>query len=160
MSIESDGSGRSHPGAGGHLGTPEHAQRTGRDSRETPLVSPRRVEKPWGHEVIWAETDDYVGKFVHVREGEALSLHFHEEKDKTLFLLRGKVTLELGAGLSSLHSVTVVEGQGFRVRPGVFHQIVALTEAEILEASTPELDDIIRVRDRYGRAALPKDGSQ
>ena len=145
-------------GVGGRLGTPEHAERTDRDSPQSVVASPRRIEKPWGYELIWAQTDEYVAKVVHVRAGEALSLQFHEEKDETLFLLRGQVTLEIGPGVNSLQRVPIREGDAFRIRPGVLHRVVAETEVEILEASTPEMDDIIRVRDRYGRSAQTLDG--
>lgn len=147
-------------GVGGRLGTPEHADRADRDSPQSVVASPRRIEKPWGYELIWAQTDEYVGKVVHVRAGEALSLQFHEEKDETLFLLRGQVTLEIGPGVNSLQRVPIGEGDVFRIRPGVLHRVVAETEVEILEASTPEMDDIIRVRDRYGRSAQMLDGAE
>ena len=74
-------------------------------------MTPRRVEKPWGYELIWAETDDYVGKLLFVRAGEALSLQFHEEKDETLFLLTGEIVLELGSGVQSLEPVDLREGR-------------------------------------------------
>ena len=147
-------------GVGGRLGTPEHSERVDRDSPQSVVASPRRIEKPWGYELIWAQTDEYVGKVVHVRAGEALSLQFHEEKDETLFLLRGQVTLEIGPGVNSLQRVLIEEGEAFRIRPGVLHRVVAETEVEILEASTPEMDDIIRVRDRYGRLAQMLDSAE
>lgn len=147
-------------GAGGRLGTPEHSERVDRDSPQSVVASPHRIEKPWGYELIWAQTDEYVGKVVHVRAGEALSLQFHEEKDETLFLLRGQVTLEIGPGVNSLQRVLIEEGEAFRIRPGVLHRVVAETEVEILEASTPEMDDIIRVRDRYGRSAQMLDSAE
>lgn len=147
-------------GVGGRLGTPEHAARADRDSPRSVVASPRRIEKPWGYELIWAQTDEYVGKVLHVRAGEALSLQFHEEKDETLFLLRGQITLEIGPGVNSLQRVPIREGDAFRIRPGVLHRVVAETEVEILEASTPEMDDIIRVRDRYGRSAQTLDGAE
>ena len=112
----------------------------------------RRVEKPWGYELIWAHTDLYVGKLLFVEAGEALSLQFHEEKDETLHLLEGKLRLEVGAGLDSLSRVTLVEGASVRIEPGTLHRITAETDCRILEASTPELDDVVRVQDRYGRA--------
>jgi len=114
------------------------------------------VEKPWGHELIWAETDLYVGKVLHVSAGEALSVQAHRVKDETLHLLSGAIRLEVGEGPEDLKDVHLGIGESFRVRPGMVHRIVALTDADVLEASTPHLDDVVRFRDRYGRA--PEDG--
>jgi mannose-6-phosphate isomerase len=137
----------------GRLGTPEEL--VGSEHREPPtsVGVPRRVEKPWGYELIWAETDHYVGKLLFVKAGEALSLQFHEEKDETLFLFRGTLELELGAGVHSLEAVELREGQSVRVLPGILHRMVAITDCTLFEASTPELDDVVRLSDRYGRAA-------
>lgn len=114
--------------------------------------APRRVEKPWGYELIWAHTDLYVGKLLVVHAGEALSLQFHEEKDETLHLLEGSLRLEVGWGLDRLEPRTLQVGESIHIAPGLLHRIEALEDCRILEASTPELDDVIRVRDRYGRA--------
>ncbi len=113
---------------------------------------PIRVEKPWGYELIWAHTPLYVGKLLVVRAGESLSLQFHEEKDETLHLLSGSLRFEAGPGLEALVEVTLEEGMSVRIEPGMLHRMEALTDCRILEASTPELDDVIRVQDRYGRA--------
>jgi len=110
------------------------------------------VEKPWGYEIIWAHTDDYAGKILHVHAGEALSLQLHEEKDETLYLLSGEVRLLIGSGINSLEPVSWKAGESVRIRPGTLHRMEAVTECTILEASTPELDDVVRFRDRYGRA--------
>lgn len=115
-------------------------------------TEPRRVEKPWGHELIWAETDDYVGKVLHVKAGEALSLQYHEEKDETLHLLRGRMKFWAAPVGDELRQVTLEEGESFRVRPRTVHRMEAVTDCDILEASTPELDDVVRLDDRYGRA--------
>jgi mannose-6-phosphate isomerase len=115
---------------------------------------PVRVEKPWGYELIWAHTELYVGKLLFVRAGEALSLQFHEEKDETLHLLEGRVRLEAGPGLDALRPVQLDEGMSIRIEPGTLHRIVAVSDCTFLEASTPELDDVVRVQDRYGRAPL------
>jgi len=143
------------PGTGagaGNLGTPEAVLRPG-DSQAVPRAGhPRRIEKPWGHELIWAHADEYVGKLLFVRAGEALSLQFHEEKDETLFLMGGELRLELGAGVQSLQPVELLPGQSIRIPPGVLHRMTAVTDCTLFEASTPELDDVVRVRDRYGRA--------
>jgi mannose-6-phosphate isomerase len=113
---------------------------------------PVRVEKPWGYELIWAHTDLYVGKILFVRAGEALSLQFHEEKDETLHLLEGSLRLETGSGVHAMAPRALGQGQSIRIRPGVLHRMTAVTDCTILEASTPELDDVVRVADRYGRA--------
>jgi mannose-6-phosphate isomerase-like protein (cupin superfamily) len=114
-------------------------------------TSPRRVEKPWGHELIWAETDTYVGKILHVRAGEALSVQMHEVKDETLFLLAGEMELWVGPSPDRLVDVRLAVGESFRVLPRTVHRIVAVTDVDVLEASTPHLDDVVRFQDRYGR---------
>jgi mannose-6-phosphate isomerase-like protein (cupin superfamily) len=112
----------------------------------------RRVEKPWGHEIIWAHTDRYVGKILHVTAGQALSVQYHERKDETVHLLRGdmKYWVQL-PGETELHDQRLTTGQSFRITPGTIHYIEAVTDCDILEASTPELDDVVRLKDRYGR---------
>jgi mannose-6-phosphate isomerase len=116
------------------------------------VVQPRRVEKPWGYELIWAETDLYAGKILHVDQGECLSLQFHEEKDETIYVLRGRVRFRVGDSLEELRDVVLEEGHAIRMQPGTIHQMEALTDCDMLEASTPELDDVVRLEDRYGRA--------
>jgi mannose-6-phosphate isomerase len=111
----------------------------------------RRVEKPWGHELIWADTDLYVGKVLHVTAGHALSLQYHREKDETIHLLRGSMRFWAGPSLESLVEVPLREGESFRIRPGTVHRMEAITDVDILEASTPHLDDVVRLEDRYGR---------
>jgi mannose-6-phosphate isomerase-like protein (cupin superfamily) len=113
---------------------------------------PRRVEKPWGHELIWAATDRYVGKILHVKAGHALSLQYHERKDETIHLLRGEMRFWAGPSLDELKEVVLREGESFRVTVGTVHRMEAVSDIDILEASTPELDDVIRLEDRYGRA--------
>ena len=117
--------------------------------------NPRRVEKPWGHELIWAQTDDYVGKVLHVKAGEALSLQYHEIKDETLHLLRGRMKFWVAPVGEDLEEVTLEEGESFRVRPRTVHRMEAITDCDILEASTNHLDDVVRLEDRYGRAPEP-----
>ncbi len=117
--------------------------------------TPRRVEKPWGYELIWAETDLYVGKVLHVNAGEALSVQMHRVKDETLHLLTGEIRLEVGSDPEHLADVQLAAGESFRVRPGTIHRIVAITDADVLEASTPHLEDVVRFQDRYGRAPRP-----
>lgn len=116
------------------------------------LEQPRRVDKPWGYELIWAETDKYVGKILHVNAGEALSLQYHETKDETIFLLSGTMLLQAGPAVDELTDYHMEAGQRFHVTTGTLHRMVAKTDADILEASTPHLEDIVRLEDRYGRA--------
>jgi mannose-6-phosphate isomerase len=113
--------------------------------------APRRVEKPWGHELIWAETDHYVGKILHVKAGHALSLQYHEVKDETIHLLTGRLRFQLGTTPDALHTVDLQEGESVRILPGTIHRMEAVTDVDILEASTPHLDDVVRLDDRYGR---------
>jgi mannose-6-phosphate isomerase len=112
---------------------------------------PTRVEKPWGHELIWASTDAYVGKVLHVRAGHALSLQYHERKDETIHLLRGRMRFWMGPLGGALEEVVLEEGASFRIRPGTVHRMEAISDVDILEASTPHLDDVVRLEDRYGR---------
>jgi mannose-6-phosphate isomerase len=113
---------------------------------------PRRVDKPWGHELIWAQTDRYVGKVLFVKAGESLSLQFHREKDESWLVHGGRAKLELGsAGDAVLNEEVVGSGACFRFRPGTVHRVTALEDTTILEVSTPQLDDVVRLEDRYGR---------
>jgi mannose-6-phosphate isomerase len=113
---------------------------------------PRRVEKPWGHELIWAEAEDYVGKLLFVKAGESLSLQFHRVKDESWLVQAGRARLELGlVGDPVLKEEIVGAGATFRFRPGTVHRITALEDTTILEVSTPYLDDVVRLEDRYGR---------
>ena len=116
-------------------------------------ITPRRVEKPWGYELIWAETAEYVGKILHLNAGEALSLQYHEVKDETIHLLSGTMRFEAGPSVEDLAVVELVEGQSFRVTPGTVHRMSAMTDCDILEASTAHLEDVVRLEDRYGRVA-------
>ena len=114
---------------------------------------PRRVEKPWGWELIWAHAQQYVGKVLFVRAGHSLSLQFHREKDESWYVQSGRARLELGdAGQGALDEEVIGEGACFRFRPGTVHRITALEDTTILEASTPHLDDVVRLEDAYGRA--------
>ncbi len=113
--------------------------------------SPRRVEKPWGWELIWAETDAYVGKLLFVRAGEALSLQYHETKDESWLVREGRARLELGEAGGELDEVEIGAGDALRYPPGTLHRVTALEDTLIVEVSTPHLDDVVRVEDRYGR---------
>ena len=123
------------------------------------LELPRRVEKPWGYELIWAETDQYVGKILHVTAGEALSLQYHEIKDETLFLLRGSLLLQVGELEEELIDHRMLEGQRFHISNRTVHRMIAETDCDILEVSTPYLDDVVRLEDRYGRIPSTPSGS-
>jgi mannose-6-phosphate isomerase len=122
------------------------------NARNRYRFSPRRVEKPWGWELIWAEADQYVGKLLFVRAGEALSLQYHEVKDESWLVREGRARLELGeVDASELETVEIAADDAFRFRPGTVHRVTALEDTLILEVSTPHLDDVVRVDDRYGR---------
>jgi mannose-6-phosphate isomerase len=112
---------------------------------------PRRVDKPWGYELIWAHAELYVGKVLFVRAGQALSLQYHEEKDESWLVQSGRASLELGEVGGELTVVEIGEGDAFRYRPGTVHRVTAIDDTTILEVSTPHLDDVVRVDDRYGR---------
>jgi mannose-6-phosphate isomerase-like protein (cupin superfamily) len=114
-------------------------------------VSPRRVEKPWGWELVWAETDAYVGKLLFVRAGESLSLQYHEVKDESWLVQEGRARLELGVVGGDLDAIEIAPGDAFRVRPGTVHRVSALEDTLVVEVSTPFLDDVVRLEDRYGR---------
>ena len=114
--------------------------------------APRRVEKPWGWELIWADTDAYVGKILFVRAGQSLSLQFHREKDESWYVESGRARLELGdVGQETLDEEVITAGACFRYRPGTVHRITALEDTTILEVSTAHLDDVVRLEDKYGR---------
>jgi mannose-6-phosphate isomerase-like protein (cupin superfamily) len=112
----------------------------------------RRVDKPWGYELIWAHTDVYVGKVLFVRAGHALSLQFHREKDEAWLVQSGRACLELGdVGETVLKEEIVTAGDAFHYAPGTVHRVRALEDTTILEVSTPHLDDVVRLEDAYGR---------
>jgi mannose-6-phosphate isomerase len=117
----------------------------------TEQTLPRRVEKPWGHEIWWAATDQYVGKILHVNKGHRLSLQYHEKKDETSYVLSGRLILVQGDDQDSLHERTVSVGDVWRNRPGTIHTMEALEDSDVLEASTPYLHDVVRLSDDYGR---------
>ena len=111
-----------------------------------------RVEKPWGYELIWASTDRYCGKLLFVRAGESLSLQFHRRKDETIYVHSGRVQVEMGDPGKPIDTEVVGAGRAFRLPPGTVHRLHALADTILLEASTPDLDDVVRLEDRYGRA--------
>jgi len=112
---------------------------------------PYRVDKPWGYELVWARTERYAGKILHVNAGHGLSRQYHKIKDETLHVLSGELLLRLGT------ETTLVErhfraGESVHIPAGLVHQIEALVDSDVLEASTAELDDLVRLSDRYGRS--------
>ena len=109
-----------------------------------------RVPKPWGHELIWARADRYVGKILHINAGHELSVQYHERKDETVHLLSGEIIYRVQSG-EVLQDVHLKLGESFRITPGTVHQMIAVTDCDVLEVSTPELDDVIRLSDKYGR---------
>jgi mannose-6-phosphate isomerase-like protein (cupin superfamily) len=119
---------------------------------DTWSFDPRRVEKPWGWELIWADTEAYVGKILFVREGQSLSLQYHVQKDESWYVESGRARVELGnTGDAVLDEAVISPGDAFRFRPGTVHRVTSLEDTTILEVSTPHLDDVVRLEDRYGR---------
>jgi mannose-6-phosphate isomerase-like protein (cupin superfamily) len=110
-----------------------------------------RVDKPWGYETIWAHTDRYVGKVLHIDAGQALSLQYHQVKDETLCVLSGTLQLEIGDHEDRLDTLRLVAGDTIHVPAGTRHRMTAIDACDVLEASTTELDDVVRLADRYGR---------
>ena len=109
-----------------------------------------RVDKPWGYELHWAKTDRYVGKILHVNAGHALSLQYHTVKDETILVWSGRIRLETGRGDAGV-AREMGPGESVRISPGTVHRMTALETADLFEVSTPELDDVVRLEDRYGR---------
>lgn len=112
----------------------------------------RRVDKPWGYELIFAHTDRYVGKVLHVNRGEALSLQYHDIKDEFQYVVRGSMVMELGGPDGVLTTHVMKAGDTLHITPGTRHRLTALEDTDIFEVSTPEIDDVVRLEDRYGRA--------
>jgi quercetin dioxygenase-like cupin family protein len=124
-------------------------------------VQIRTVPKPWGHETIWAATDGYVGKILHIKAGQALSVQYHNVKDETVYLLSGELVYRVQEGDArqggeaarglAMKDMKLKRGEAFRISPGTVHQMEAITDCDILEVSTNHLDDVVRLQDRYGR---------
>ena len=111
-----------------------------------------RVDKPWGYEIRWAITERYLGKVLHVNRGESLSLQYHKKKDESQLLVKGSVDIELGGSDGVMTTFRMTEGDTLHITPGTRHRITAIEDADIFEVSTPEIDDVVRLQDRYGRA--------
>ncbi len=116
------------------------------------IVAPRRVDKPWGFELVLAHTDRYVAKLLHIDRGQRLSRQYHRIKDETLYVLAGLLVLQVGAG-EDMREIEVPAGRGFRIVPETVHRFIAPPDqdCDLIEASTPELDDVVRLEDVYGR---------
>ena len=110
-----------------------------------------RINKPWGYELHWARTDRYVGKVLHIEAGHALSLQYHNRKDETILLWEGRLRFEIGQGPDA-RAWEMTAGERVHVPPGTVHRMTAIGDCTLIEVSTPELDDVVRLEDRYGRA--------
>ena len=111
-----------------------------------------RIDKPWGYEIVYALTDRYCGKVLFIRKDEQLSLQFHRHKDEVIYVHEGRIELEMGDPGGPLDNEVVGPGHAFRIEPGTVHRWRALEDTVVLEVSTPEIDDVVRLEDRYGRA--------
>jgi len=112
---------------------------------------PRKIEKPWGFELLWAYTPKYAGKLIFVKKGHRLSLQYHEKKDETIYIYQGRVLVELGGSDKRLESAVLQPGQQRRISPGTVHRFEAIEDTIFFEVSTPELEDVKRLEDDYGR---------
>jgi mannose-6-phosphate isomerase len=119
---------------------------------------PLRVDKPWGHELWWARTDRYVGKLLHVKKGESLSLQYHEVKDETILVQSGRLLFETrpSGEAGALQRLEMGPGDAFHITPGTVHRMTGIEDCDIVEVSTPELEDVVRLEDRYGREGTSK----
>ena len=115
------------------------------------LKAIKRVAKPWGYELIFGKTDRYVGKILHVNKGESLSLQYHEMKEETLFVVSGELRLTIEYE-GDRREIMLRAGEAFHIPPRVIHRMFAVADTDVAEVSTPELDDVVRLEDRYGRA--------
>ncbi len=115
----------------------------------------RRVEKPWGHELVWAETPRYVGKLLHIAAGHRLSRQYHRVKDETFLVQAGEMDLEVGDG-ADRRTIRLRARDAFHCVPGTVHRMIAVTDVDVVEVSTPELDDVVRLEDAYGREGTSK----
>jgi mannose-6-phosphate isomerase len=126
------------------------------ESGSTPPPEIRRVEdtkvdKPWGYELRWAITDRYLGKVLHLNRGQALSLQYHLQKDECQYVIRGEIEMELGGPAGELSTFRMKAGDTIHLTPGTRHRLTAIEDTDIFEVSTPEIDDVVRLEDRYGR---------
>ncbi|MEN9723919.1 MAG: hypothetical protein RJB38_1905 [Pseudomonadota bacterium] len=115
-----------------------------------------RVEKPWGHELIWGKTKDYVGKLLFIKKGHKLSLQYHEVKEETIYLQSGKMTFVIENDRGELENVSLVPGEGHHIPTGKKHRMIADEDCVVFEVSTPHLQDVVRLEDGYGRTGTSK----
>lgn len=115
-------------------------------------IEDSKVDKPWGYELRWAITDRYLGKILHIKRGEALSLQYHERKDEYLYVLNGELDMELGSPGGELAVHRMRQGDTLHITPGTRHRMTAIEDTDMFEVSTAEIDDVVRLEDRYGRA--------
>lgn len=119
-------------------------------------TTPIRTDKPWGHELLWANTPHYLGKLLFIRAGEALSLQYHQHKEETLIVLRGEVSIEYFMEHQAAQTKRLAPHAVLHIPPGLRHRITALVDSELAEVSSPQPDptceDVVRLKDRYGRA--------
>lgn len=113
--------------------------------------TPQRTDKPWGYEILWAHADRYVGKILHIEPGHCLSLQYHEQKHESIYVLRGRMIFRYRSDAGDLVEREMIAGEAQQVPTGMVHQFEALERTDVLEASTPHLDDVVRLQDRYGR---------
>jgi mannose-6-phosphate isomerase-like protein (cupin superfamily) len=114
------------------------------------ILDVQRVPKPWGYELIFAKTARYVGKILHINRGETLSLQYHNVKEETLFVVRGELKLTIESD-GDRRELALREGESFHIPPRLIHRMEAMIDTDVAEVSTPELDDVVRLEDRYGR---------
>lgn len=114
------------------------------------MIKNNIIEKPWGYEYIWAKTDNYVGKILHIETGKKLSLQYHKVKDETILVKSGILKLTIGQDNPKIFYVS--SGQSHHIEPGTIHRMEAVQECDVIEVSTPELDDVVRLEDDYGRS--------
>ncbi|MEQ9620294.1 MAG: cupin domain-containing protein [Deltaproteobacteria bacterium] len=111
----------------------------------------KRVDKPWGHELWWAHTDKYVGKILHINKGHSLSYQYHEIKDESIYLRSGEMILEIEEQGGTREEIRLEPGESVRIKPYTRHRMTAVEDCEVFEVSTPHVEDIVRLEDRYGR---------
>lgn len=112
----------------------------------------KRVDKPWGYELWWAQTDRYVGKILHINAGQSLSLQYHNVKEETLYLQAGELDLQFGPSAELLETRRMKPGDVQHIPTGMVHRMIAVADTDMFEVSTPEVEDVVRLEDRYGRA--------
>ncbi len=111
----------------------------------------QKVEKPWGYELIWAKTKDYVGKVLHISKGHRLSLQYHQRKEETIYVVSGRMTLLIEDDAGELREVNMEPGDAHHILPHRKHRMIAVEDCDVFEVSTPQLEDVVRLEDNYGR---------